>query len=178
VRNDGQGVNQVYQLSSSCPPGPPQGSRTGVVSVNLPITTGIATMPGTGGGSPAQVCPGQTVHDVCNSFGTTCSIQCENVPDTKGGMNQWCCGDAQSTPCFPTAASSGEPNHAIVREGAAVAPTPLWPDPTYPKTATNAKVAAVFCIGDTGEPAINVVAGLPGPGAVIFNGTQEVRSAP
>jgi hypothetical protein len=178
VRNDGQGVNQVYQLSSSCPPGPPQGSRTGVVSVNLPITTGVATMPGTGGGSAGQVCPGQTVHDVCNSFGTTCSVQCESTPDTKGGMNQWCCGDAQSTPCFPTAASSGEPSHTITREGAPVAATPVWPDPTYPKTANNAKVAAVFCIGDTGEPAINVVAGLPGPGAVIFNGTQTVFGNP
>jgi hypothetical protein len=178
VRNDGQGVNQVYQLSSSCPPGPPQGSRTGTVSVTLPLTTGTATMPGTGGGSPVQVCPGQTVHDVCGSFSTTCSVPCGNVPDTKGGMNQWCCGDAQSTPCFPTAANSAEPNHTITREGAAVAATPPWPDPTYPKTATDAKVAAVFCIGDTGEPAINVVAGLPGPGAVIFNGTQEVRSGP
>jgi hypothetical protein len=165
VRNDSAGINELYRLSAQCPPGDQQGSKAGTVEVILGATTGTDSRTGR--------CPGQLADDQCGTFGATCSVNCDGVPDTKGGINQWCCSDASRRPCFPTAANSAEPNHAIVRTGAVSIPQPAWPDPTYPKTGENAKTAATFCIGDTGSSTVNVVAGIPGPGAVIFNGKQE-----
>jgi hypothetical protein len=166
VRNDAAGINELYRLSADCPPGGQQGSRAGTVTVILPVTTGTDSRTGR--------CPGQlNIDDQCGTFGATCSVNCDGQPDTKGGINQWCCSDSSRRPCFPTAANSGEPNHAIVRTGSVSIPQPAWPDPTYPKVGDNAKTAATFCIGDTGSSTVNVVAGLPGPGAVIFNGRQE-----
>jgi len=158
-------INELYRLSNDCPPGGQQGSKTGTVTVTLPVTTGTDSRTG--------LCPGQSKHDQCNTFGATCTSNCEGQPDPKGGINQWCCTDASKTPCFPTNPNSGEPNHAIVRTGTPLPPTPAWPDPTYPKTGDSVKTVATFCIGDTGSSTINQVAGLPGPGAVIFNGKQD-----
>jgi hypothetical protein len=36
----------------------------------------------------------------------------------------------------------------------------------------NASTVATFCIASSGSSTIDQVAGLPGPGAVTFNGTQ------
>ncbi len=165
VVNPPAGINELYRLSADCPPGGQQGSKAGTVTVSLGATTGTDSRTGR--------CQNQQKDDQCGTFGSTCSADCKATPDVKGGINQWCCTDNNSTPCFPTAANSGELNHAIVRTGQAVPPLPQWPDPTYPKTGDNAKTAATFCIGDTGSSTVNVVAGLPGPGAVIFNGRQE-----
>ncbi len=167
VVNASAGINERYTLSNDCPPGGQQGSKTGTVTITLPVTTGTDSRTGK--------CPGQPKDDQCGTFSAACTVDCDGQPDPKGGVNQWCCSDANHTPCFPTAANSGEPNHAIVRTGTAVVATPAWPDPTYPKTASDAKLVATFCIASTGSSTIDQVAGLPGPGAVIFNGTQEWR---
>jgi hypothetical protein len=167
VVNPSAGINARYNLSNDCRPGGQQGSLTGTVTVILPVTTGTDSRTGR--------CPGQPKDDQCGTFSAACTVDCDGQPDPKGGVNQWCCSDANHTPCFPTAANSGEPNHAIVRTGTAVVATPAWPDPTYPKTASDAKLVATFCIASTGSSTIDQVAGLPGPGAVIFNGTQEWR---
>jgi hypothetical protein len=167
--NPAQNVDEVYRLSSQCPPGASQGSRTGTIPISLPVTSGTASIAG------SKPCPGQQKDDQCGTFGAACTTNCAGQADVKGGINQWCCSDRDQTPCFPTAPNSGEPNHAIVRTGTPVPPTPLWETDktTYPKTAENAKVVAPFCIGDSGETTINQVAGLPGPGAVTFNGRHE-----
>jgi len=170
VKNPSQGVDQVYVLSADCPPGGDQGAPNGTLDIKLPVTTGEA--PPLVGPKP---CPGQTVDDGCSTIGATCSVQKNPpTPDVKGGFNQWCCDNACTVPCFPTAANSGDPTHSIVRTGQPVPPTPVWPDPTYPKTSTEVKTAATFCIAATNSNVINGVAGLPGPGAVIFNSSQTL----
>ena len=170
VRNPSAGINTTYSLSSSCPPGGDEGSRTGSIPISLPITTGTSTITG------SKPCPGQPKDDSCGSFSSTCTFDCNGQADVKGGINQWCCSNASHTPCFPTAPNSGEPNHAIVRTGTPVPPTPAFPDPMYPKTATEAVSAASFCIATSGSGVIDQVSGLPGPGAVIFNSTVTVKN--
>jgi hypothetical protein len=163
----GNQAARLYLLSVDCPPGGEQGSRTGTIPVSLALTTGESRK--NGGGAASAVCPGQQIHDQCSSVGGTCSTPCTGV-DVKGGINQWCCSDGK-TPCFPTAANSGEPSHAIVRTGAAVAPTA---QPDGKLTASNVQLASVFCESTSGASTIDTVAGLPGPGAVIFNGNVEI----
>jgi hypothetical protein len=165
VVNPQAGINEKYNLSNDCPPGGQQGSKTGTVTVILPVTTGTDSRTGR--------CPGQPKDDQCGTFSAACTVDCTGTTDVKGGMNQWCCSDSGHTPCFPTASNSGEPNHAITRTGSPVVPQPPWPDPTYPKTGTDAKTVATFCIASSGGATIDQVAGLPGPGAVTFNGTHE-----
>jgi hypothetical protein len=160
------GINDLYPLSNDCPPGGLQGSKTGTVPVSLPVTTASSTITG------SKHCPGQLKDDACGDFGVACTVNCEGQADVKGGLNQWCCGDAQKTPCFPTAPNSGEPNHAIVRTGKPVVPAPACPDATLPKTGSDASTVATFCISTSGSGTVDQVAGLPGPGAVIFNGVQ------
>ena len=158
VINPSQGINQLYSLSRSCPPGPPQGSLTGTIPIELPVTSGTSTLTGR--------CPGQTTDDDCGSNGGTCvADSCLNQPDVKGGFNQSCCS-VGGAPCFPTANGG-----SIVRTGTPMAATPPWPDPTYPKMGTGGKLVATFCIGTSHSILIDGVAGLPGPGAVVFNGT-------
>ena len=170
VVNSGAGVNAMYSLSHDCPPGPPQGSRTGAIPISLPITT--ATSQKTG----SKPCPGQLADDTCSNSGSTCSVDCSATPDEKGGTNQCCCSNANRTPCFPTAAVCGAEDHAIVRTGSPVPPTPAFsaPDTNYPKMATEVKSVATFCIASSGSTVIDGVSGLPGPGAVIFNSTVTV----
>ncbi len=159
---------RTYLLSVDCPPGGDQGSKTGTVPVSLALTTGESRK--TGGGAASAVCPGQQIHDQCSSFGGgTCSTPCTGV-DVKGGLNQFCCSDGRN-PCFPTAPNSGEPSHAIVRTGVPVPPT-AQPDGRL--TATGVQLVSVFCESSSGASTIDTVAGLPGPGAVIFNGTVEI----
>jgi hypothetical protein len=85
--------------------------------------------------------------------------------DVKGGLSQLCCNGASQVPCHPTA--PGGPG--IVRIGRAVVGTPPWPDPTYPKTADHTAFVTTFCEAATGDATVDIVTGLPGPGAVIFN---------
>jgi hypothetical protein len=154
---------KVYQLSRSCPPGGDDGSFDATLTISLPITTGTSRLSG------SKPCPGQLLDDQCSAQGGSrkCDTPCD-AGDPKGGLNQWCCGDGK-TPCFPTSADSAEPDHAIVRAGHAVPPTPQA-DGTL--VANDVATAAVFCEASTNTSVVDTVAGLPGPGAIIFNGTQ------
>ena len=54
-----------------------------------------------------------------------------------------------------------------MRTGSAAPPTPVFPDPTYPKTGSEVLVAT-FCESATGSSLVNATTGLPGPGALIL----------
>jgi hypothetical protein len=83
--------------------------------------------------------------------------------DIKGGISQNCRANNTTQPCFPT----GNPNGQIVRTGSAAPPTPPFPDPTYPKTG-NVTLVATFCEGTSGATTVDLVTGLPGPGALVL----------
>ena len=160
------GIDARYSVSHVCPPGADEGTRMGIVRISLPLTTSTSRLVG------PRPCPGQARDDTCDDAGATCSVDCAGAPEPKGGINQWCCSNAGHTPCFPTAVDSGDPNHAIVRSGAADAPQPAWPDATYPKAANEVKMVGVFCLPSSGSSVIDAVTGSPGPGALILNGTE------
>lgn len=170
----------TYELSSQCVPLSP----TATLNIDfLPLTSGAAdpltgptpcTRPaGTPIGVPVQA-------DSCGNAG--CGSPCtglacvEQVPDptnpgstickdSKGGLSQLCCNNNTSRPCH-TLANGG----TLTRTGNITAPVPALPDATYPKT--NAGVlASTFCIPATGTNTIDSVTGLPGPGAILLNGT-------
>jgi hypothetical protein len=44
---------------------------------------------------------------------------------------------------------------------------PPFPDPTYPKTG-NLTLVATYCEGTAGSSVVDVVTGLPGPGALVL----------
>lgn len=150
-----------YQLSSDCLPEQIKFGATLVVE--LPLTSGTSSKSG------SKPCPGQTNEDSCG--GGTCSFDCSGTNPTKGGINQLCCSNNQTKPCFPTATDSGS---LIERTGIPAPVSPAWPDPTYPKTASGAKAAAVFCEAKTGSSQVDILTGLPGPAAIILPGNVTV----
>ena len=84
---------------------------------------------------------------------------------SRGGIQQACCSTDPMRPCFPTGPGTiGK----LERIGAAIPPTPAWPLPTYPKTATGARLVATFCISSAGSSFIE--ASSDGPGALIPSG--------
>jgi len=154
--------NQRYTLSSDCPPG---GSPAGTITIGLPLSTGTSTLSG------SRPCPGQTqdAASMCGACGTLCtgSACVSKAPDgqcvdVKGGISQNCCSNDTSQPCFPTAN-----NGQIVRSGSAAPPAPPFGDPTYPKTG-NVTLVATFCEGTAGSSLVDIVTGLPGPGALVL----------
>ena len=158
--------NSRYTLSSDCRPATPP---AGTLNITLPLTTGTSMLAG------PRPC-GATQDDGCQSG--TCSAMCTGAAcasmttdgqcvDRKGGVSQLCCSNDTTTPCFPTAGGG-----IIVRMGTAAAPMPPWPDPTYPKSA-DAALVATFCEGATGTAAVDLVTGLPGPGALIVPVTGQ-----
>ena len=111
----------------------------------------------------------QDAPGTCGACGTVCTggACVSKAPDgqcvdVKGGISQNCCGNDTSQPCFPTAN-----NGQIVRSGSAAAPTPAFGDPTYPKTG-NVTLVATFCEGTAGSSLVDIVTGLPGPGALVL----------
>jgi len=170
VNNPPGTLNDSYNLSNDCPPGGQGFAAVGSIEVVLDLTTGTSMKAADAAGS--FPCPDQSEHDGC--LGATCTIDCSPdgpspTQDPKGGVSQWCCNNAERTPCFPTSPAAG--SQAIIRTGEANVPTPAWStDPsTYPKTGTG-KLAATFCEGASESIAVNGVAGLPGPGALILPG--------
>jgi hypothetical protein len=169
-----------YELSSQCVPSSP----TATLNIDfLPLTSGAADP--LVGPTPCTRLPGDPIGvpvkpDDCGAAG--CGSQCtglacvEQVPDptnpgsmicrdSKGGLSQLCCNNNTNRPCH-TLANGG----TLTRTGNITAPAPALPDATYPKT--NAGVlAATFCIPATGTNTIDSVTGLPGPGAILLNGT-------
>ncbi len=160
VNNPPQANHDQYQLSSDCLPLP--GDFQATLNIDLNLTSGTAQLTG------SKPCPGQNRDDDCNQAGGVCNTPCSN-PDSKGGLNQYCCS-VGGTPCFPTSAASGV--GAIIRTGSPAPASPAWPDPTYPKAAASGALVATFCEAATGSPSIDNTTGLPGPGALILVGKQ------
>jgi len=109
-----------------------------------------------------SVCTGpacvEQVPDPTNPGSTICK-------DSKGGLSQLCCNNNTNKPCHPLANGG-----TLTRTGSITAPQPPLPDATYPKT-NGGVLAATFCIPATGTNTIDSVTGLPGPGAILLNGT-------
>jgi hypothetical protein len=154
--------NRLYTLSPDCPPG---GTPAGTITIGLPLSTGTSVLSG------SRPCPGQTQDAAanCGACGTICTgSACVSGPpagpcvDVKGGIAQNCCANNTQLPCFPTAN-----NGQIVRTGSASPPVPPFPDPTYPKTGSLTLVAT-YCEGTAGSSVVDVVTGLPGPGALVL----------
>jgi hypothetical protein len=182
-------ANKNFQLSKKCPP---LGSPLSTLTIGLPITTGTIGTPGTGGSKPCREREAQGVPVKDNNCSGGCSLgNCTGAScvskiadpsnpsqmicvDSKGGLSQACCNDNTSVPCYDSAPGG----IGIVRTGRPVAPTPAWPDTTYPKTAQGVVTVATFCEAATGSSNIDTVTGLPGPGAVVFNNKVEWQVLP
>jgi hypothetical protein len=177
-----QGNTAKYDLSADCPPSLPPSASLKIDFV--PLTTGQAgTLQGpipcnAKPGEPKGVQPPQP--DSC--AGSGCGAACTGLAcvtkiddpvnpgtqvcvDSKGGVSQLCCNNNTSKPCF-TLANNGVVNRA----GHPDVPQPALPDTTYPKNMTKGVLASTFCIPSTGQSSIDIVTGLPGPGAIQLTG--------
>jgi hypothetical protein len=159
--------------SSDCPPS--GADFTGALDTVLPITTATTTLSPTEPCSRGKCwCPGQPTVNECQ-VGSACSLAscpAEGPGEVRPGIDHACCPvgvDNEIQSCF-----SGD----ITRRGRAAAPLPPWPGPTYPKIATGAEMTATFCVQKTNSVTINASAGLPGPGAFIFEFDTCLDTAP
>jgi hypothetical protein len=177
-----QGNIDKYDLSADCPPSLPASAKLKIDFV--PLTTGAAS-PLQGPipcnakpGEPKGVQPPQP--DSC--AGSGCGAPCTGLAcvtkiddpvnpgtqvcvDSKGGVSQLCCNNNPSKPCF-TLANDGVVNRA----GHPDVPQPALPDTTYPKQQAKGVLASTFCIPSTAQSSIDIVTGLPGPGAIQLTG--------
>jgi hypothetical protein len=177
VRVENASGNKDYTLSRSCLPSL---GRAGTIDIGLPITTGTSQLDGSipcprsgGAGIAPQddACGAGTCTATCT--GDACvEVRDGQCIDIKGGISQVCCSSQTDLPCFP----SGVAPNVIARDGLAVQAEPAWPDPTYPKTASDSVLAATFCEGSTGSAQVDIVTGLPGPGALLLTGQVEVTA--
>jgi hypothetical protein len=98
--------------------------------------------------------------------------------DVKSGLNtgidQACCQTGTTTGgvpiingCFGEDRPGTDEDFDIVRNGTPAIPQPAWPDPTYPKIATDGTVVSAFCVPPTNANTINTPIGLGGPGAIL-----------
>jgi hypothetical protein len=177
-----QQQTDTYSLSSTCVPSAP----TATLNIDfVPLTSGTAS-PLTGptpctaqAGDPRGVppqpdsCAGSGCGAPCTGLACVSQVEDPTNPgtmicvDSKGGLSQLCCNNNTQRPCF-TLANGGQ----ITRSGNITAPQPPLPDTTYPKT-NGGVLAATFCIPATGTNTIDSVTGLPGPGAILLNGTGQ-----
>jgi hypothetical protein len=147
-------------VSSDCPPlGPPAGT----LRLTLPLTTATSTLSGPNacGAASDDACRAAACGAVCTGSACVTTTADGTCVDVKGGLSQACCASSTATPCFPTATGD------LVRSGSAATPLSAWPDPTYPKSA-QATLVSTFCEPRTGSAVLDVVAGLPGPGALVL----------
>ncbi|HEV7731453.1 MAG TPA: hypothetical protein VGR62_04785 [Candidatus Binatia bacterium] len=145
-----------YFLSADCPP---DAAKLAVsIPIAMTLTTGEAALAG------SHPCPAQDVDDACGMG--TCTVDCSDTIPSRGGINQICCSNSPATACFPTAADS--PPGRIVRNGIAAPLTPAWPAPTASRKATGTFLAATFCLPRTSDQSVDILAGLPGPGALLL----------
>jgi hypothetical protein len=161
--------NRTFTLSSDCVPA---GNPTGTLTIVLPLTTQTSTLGGPRpcGASADDACGGGACDATCTGPACESTTAGGTCVDTKGGVSQLCCSNETNRPCFPTAGGG-----QIVRTGAATAPSPAWPEATYPKSGS-AVLVATFCEPATGANTINLVTGLPGPGALTLPvGTEWVQ---
>ena len=183
--------NKLFKLSKGCPP---PGSPLATLTIPLPITTGTDHTPGAGGSKPCRENEANGVpvaDDGCSSSGCgtgncTGNACVSMTPDPsdpshmicvdlKGGLSQGCCNNDTSVPCFQT--RPGSPG--INRTGRPVPPvTVAGATGDFPKLSAGEVTVATFCIAATGSANIDVVTGLPGPGAVTFNNDLCLLKAP
>jgi len=166
----------VYPLSSQCLPA---GAPAGTIRVGLPLTTADSTLAGplpctgTGGVPPRDdSCGAGTCSVPCSGPHTCARVVDGQCVDVKGGVSQLCCSNNPDQSCFPTRTAP----YTIARTGSAAEPSPAWPDPTYPKTANGSVLAATFCEDATGANTVDMVTGLPGPGALVLPGGIEITA--
>jgi len=167
--------DDVYPVSGACPPDP--GTLAASVAVGFPLFTGISTLPGP---SPCSPTDGPPVPDDACGEGTCADGICTDCAGTtpageciapRGGIQQACCSNDTTRPCFPTdPASDGR----FERVGFSAQPQPPWPDPSYPKTLA-AQLVGTFCLPPT---AVGIMALEQGPAAIILPVTEEWRLAP
>jgi len=183
--------NKLFKLSKGCPP---PGSPLATLTIPLPITTGTDHTPGAGGSKPCteNLANGVPVADdgcsssgcgTGNCTGNACVSMTPDPSDPshmicvdlKGGLSQGCCNNDTSVPCFQT--RPGSPG--INRTGRPVPPvTVAGATGDFPKLSAGEVTVATFCIAATGSANIDVVTGLPGPGAVTFNNDLCLLKAP
>jgi len=148
ARINNQLVDVDYRVSRQCLP-------AGLsFTVSQPVTVATTVQ------SVTNPCPNQTASNQC---GGACGGTCTGTP-ANGGVHQSCCVSDTTRACFPA---------TVDRTGSAAAPTPAWPDPTYPKTSS-LTLAGAFCA--QGNPVINSDAGLPGPIALLWPATAQWRA--
>ena len=167
--------DDVYPVSGACPPDP--GTLAASVALGFPLFTGISALLGP---SPCSPMDGPPIPDDACGEGTCTDGVCTDCAGTtpageciarQGGIQQACCSNDTTRPCFPTdPASDGR----LERVGFSAQPQPPWPDPSYPKTAA-AKLAGTFCLPAT---TVGVTALEQGLGAIILPVTEEWRLAP
>jgi hypothetical protein len=178
----------IYQLSSTCVPSSP----TAILNIDfVPFTSGTSTP--LNGDTPCTAQPGEPrgvppKKDSCGASGCqagictgpACVTMAEDPTnpgqmiciDSKGGLSQACCVNSTQTPCFLRDA-----NGNLTRTGKANPPQEVTPGTPYPKTNTGV-LASTFCIPATGTNTIDSVTGLPGPGAILLNGTGSWTKQP
>jgi len=178
VRVEHSGGNEQYGLSRDCLP---TAAFIGTAALDLPLTTATSSLTGTaplcagtGGLTPmANACADGTCDATC------AGDACEALDDEGrcltelGGIGQACCATDAQAQCF-----AGSELGSITRTGtAAGALTPAWPDPTYPKIGSLV-AAATVCFPPTDSNQPNLVAGLPGPAALLVPFDVTVETAP
>jgi hypothetical protein len=156
-------------LSSACIPQGDTGGPLSTLAIDLPLSTGTSTA--LVGPRPCGDEMGlQAQDDGCG--GDTCSATCTGAAcvdhddagdclDAKGGISQLCCAGFTDLPCFPT-----QDGGSLVRTGS-------------PGTDSHVQVsAATFCIPRTASTLINLISGLPGPGALLLPNLVHVSPSP
>jgi hypothetical protein len=160
VTNAPAGSRHLTVSSDCLPSGPP----VGTLELTLPLTTSTTTMTGPHacGATKDDGCNGGTCDAVCTGSACVATTPDGQCVDANGGIAQLCCSSNTKISCFPT-----HDGGSIVRTGSAGVPTPTWPEPSYPKSG-NATLVSTFCEGATGSNVVDVVTGLPGPGALVL----------
>ena len=165
----------MYAVSGGCPPDP--GSLAAPLALTFPLFTGIATLLGP---SPCSQPEGPTIPDDACGEGTCTDAVCTDCAGTtaacvciapRGGIQQACCSNDTTRPCFPTGPAS---DGMLQRMGFSTPPEPRWPDPTYPKIA-GATMVGTFCLPPT---AVGVATIGNGPATLIVPVTEEWRRTP
>jgi hypothetical protein len=147
----------------------PEGVDVGDVSVDLaPLTTGTASLTAKincaafGAPSGACHCPGEVFPNPCLDFTCSPSGVCENGPMDgicSGQPFRFCVSNEDCEDTFPGAGTCTTINRSCF---------PSTISATGECDPEGGKLVSVFCFPATRAPAVNVVAGLPGPARITL----------
>jgi hypothetical protein len=168
---DAHGVTDLFgAVSTDCLPAGK--SNVGELALDLPLTTGDATMRGTltckmtmGNDAPPCACPAQVQATACVGGACGDHEQCDDGPID--GM----CSKAPGRGCKP---GSGRADCEDVLPGSGECKTNVRScfRPTVPVAGTcdveRPTYAAAFCVPATRAAALNAAAGLPGPARIVL----------